>query len=181
MTTAMPSPVSIARGKTPRGSLHSSTMLTESSKPTIEKNAMAVATVIATSAETSPGLVKSVTREMSPSPRPMTHMPMPMTIASAVSSIRVRTTLNFTLSPTPRRLIAASSIMKPSATISAAVSPVGMPIHSSPPSEPSVASRPASRFDDSRVEDVDALVMPEEMTAKATMKVTKCSPNALCA
>ena len=54
-----------------------------------------------------------------------------------------------------------------------------MPIHSSPPSEPSVASRPASRFDDSSVDDVEALVMPDEMTAKATMKVTKCNPNAL--
>ena len=39
----MPSPVSIVRGKIRSGSLVSSTMLTESSKPTIEKNAIVVA------------------------------------------------------------------------------------------------------------------------------------------
>ena len=47
MTTAMPRPVSIVFGKIRSGSLVSSTMLTESSNPTIEKNAIAVATVTA--------------------------------------------------------------------------------------------------------------------------------------
>ena len=47
MMTAMPSPVSIVRGKIFSGSWVSSTMLTESSKPTIAKNAMDVAAVTA--------------------------------------------------------------------------------------------------------------------------------------
>jgi hypothetical protein len=38
-----------------------------------------------------------------------------MTISSPVSSTQVRTTLAFTLSPTPRKLTAATSAMKPSA------------------------------------------------------------------
>ena len=40
-------------------------------------------------------------------------------------------------------------------------------------------SKPASRFEASRFEAVDALVMPEHTTAKATRKVTKWMPNAL--
>ena len=43
----MPSPVNIVRGKIRSGSLVSSTMLTESSNPTIEKKAIVVATVTA--------------------------------------------------------------------------------------------------------------------------------------
>ena len=61
--------------------------------------------------------------------------------------------------------------MNASATSSVADVDVGTP--------PMVASRPASRFAASRLEDVEALVMPEETTVNATRKVTKCSPNAL--
>ena len=42
-----PSPVSIIFGKSRTGSLHSSAMLTESSKPTMAKNASAVAVATA--------------------------------------------------------------------------------------------------------------------------------------
>jgi hypothetical protein len=45
-----PSPVSIIFGKSRPGSLHSSAMLTESSKPTIAKNASDVAAVTAKNA-----------------------------------------------------------------------------------------------------------------------------------
>ena len=89
----------------------------------------------------------------------------------AVISTRVSTTLNFTLSPTPRRLIAASSSMKPIATAVTAPCP-GMLI------QPLIA-RPPKRFWASTFADVDALVMPEQTTANATRKVTKWIPNAL--
>ena len=95
-----------------------------------------------------------------------------MTMASAAISTMVSTTLNFTLSPTPRRLIRASTSMKSRATTSVAPSPVGTP------SMPS--SRPMSRLLASRPDEVEALVMPEHTTVKATRKVTKCTPNALC-
>ncbi len=42
-----------------------------------------------------------------------------------------------------------------------------------------VASSPASRLAASRLEDVEALVIPEQTTVKATRKVTKWMPNAL--
>ena len=95
-----------------------------------------------------------------------------MTMTSAEISIRVSTTLNLTLSPTPRRLITASRSMKSSATTRIGVFPPGtsMPIPSSP----------ASRLVASRFDEVDALVIPEQITPKATRKVTKWMPNALC-
>ena len=95
---------------------------------------------------------------------------MTITIASAVISTSVSTTLNFTLSPTPRRLIAASDEHEHQRhDISAAASggEVGRRSRS--------AGWPASRLDD-----VDALVMPEQTTVKATRNVTKWMPNALC-
>lgn len=46
---------------------------------------------------------------------------MAITMTSAATSMRVSTTLNFTLSPTPRRLMAASRTMKPTATAVTAV------------------------------------------------------------
>ena len=61
--------------------------------------------------------------------------------------------------------------MNASATTRVAPVPVGTP--------PMVASRPASRLAASRFEEVDALVMPEQTTVKATRNVTKCRPNAL--
>ena len=93
-------------------------------------------------------------------------------MVSAVTSTRVRITLNFTDSPTPRRLISASSTMKPSAIR------VMVPVPGSV--DPPLAIRPPMRFWASTLDDVEALVMPEQITAKATRKVTKCMPNALC-
>ena len=164
----MPRPVSIVRGKIRIGSCVSSTMLTESSKPTIEKNAMAVAMVTAMNRPLSSGFSKTVTRPRSPSPRPITQTPIPITMASAVISTMVSTTLNFTLSPTPRRLIAASTSMKASAVTSVA------------PELGSSLPKPIRRFAASRFDDVEALVMPEHTTVNATRKVMKWMPNALC-
>ena len=48
------------------------------------------------------------------------------------------------------------------------------------PSIQPLASKPPVRFWASTLEEVDALVMPEQITAKATRKVMKCTPNALC-
>ena len=90
----------------------------------------------------------------------------------AVISTRVSTTLNFTLSPTPRRLIAASSSMKPMAT--AVITPCpGTPIQP-------LISRPPKKFWARTFAEVEALVMPEQTTANATRNVTKWMPNALC-
>ncbi len=68
MMTAIPSPVSIVRGKIRSGSLVSSTMFTESSKPTIAKNAIDVAAVTARNMPFSSGDSKTVIRDRSPSP-----------------------------------------------------------------------------------------------------------------
>jgi hypothetical protein len=89
----------------------------------------------------------------------------------AIISTRVSATLNFTLSPTPRRLIAASSSMKPKAT-AVTTSRTGKPI------QPLIA-RPPKKFWARTFADVEALVMPEQSTANATRKVTKWIPNAL--
>ena len=58
-----------------------------------------------------------MTRETSPSPSPIAQSPMTIMINSPVSSTQVRTTLAFTLSPTPRKLIAATAAMNTSPTI----------------------------------------------------------------
>ena len=134
---------------------------------------------MATNVEVPSAPVKLVMRDRSPSPRAITQRPTPITMASAVISMSVSTTLNFTLSPTPRRLIAASSAMNSRATTIAAVSDVGIDMMPSPASS-RVVSRPASRLAPTRVEDVDALVMPEQTTANATRNVTKWMPKALC-
>ena len=42
-----------------------------------------------------------------------------------------------------------------------------------------LATRPPVRFCASTLDDVDALVMPEQITAKATRNVTKWMPKAL--
>ena len=95
-----------------------------------------------------------------------------MTMASAVTSTRVSTTLNFTDSPTPRRLTSAST------TMNAIAISVIVVVPGSASSQP-LATRPPVRFWASTCEDVEALVMPEQMTAKATRKVTKWMPKAL--
>ena len=91
-----------------------------------------------------------------------------MMISRPVSSTQVRTTFAFTLSPTPRKLIAATAAMN---------------------SESDDGDADARRRDRDRTtcdmlaakarEAVEAEVMPEHITAKATMKVTKWMPNAL--
>ena len=73
----------------------------------------------------------------------------------------------FTLSPTPRKLMAATSAMKPSPT---KVIP-GPPPRSRP--------RALDMFAAKAREAVEADVMPEHITAKATRKVTKWMPKAL--
>ncbi len=162
----------MTRGKIRSGSSISSTMFTESSKPTIAKNAIAVATVTARNRPRSPPDSNTVIRPRSPSPLPTTQNPMAITITRAATSMRVSTTLNFTLSPTPRRLIRASSSMNASDTIVIAVLPWETPIP--------LMSRPARKLVASRLDDVEALVMPEQITANATRNVTKWMPNALC-
>ena len=72
MMTAIPRPVSRARGKIRSGSLVSSTMLTESSNPTIAKNAIEVAAVTARKSPLSSGFSKVVIRSKLPSPWAMT-------------------------------------------------------------------------------------------------------------
>ena len=49
------------------------------------------------------------------------------------------------------------------------------------PSIQPLTSSPPKRLRASTLEDVDALVIPEQITAKATRKVMKWTPKALCA
>src|SRR5699024_11193531 len=84
----------------------------------------------------------------------------------------VSTTFAFTDSATPRRLISATSTRNASAIAVAtgcAASPSG-----------SSRAKAFSTFSDRKIALVDAEVMPEESTAKVTMKVRKWMPKALC-
>ena len=83
-----------------------------------------------------------------------------MTISRPVISMIVRTTLSFTLSLTPRKLIAASAAMNNSAM--AAI-----------PTLPQSRPKPLIRFDANACDAVDAEVIPEHITTNATMKVKK--------
>ncbi len=67
----MPSPVNITLGKMRLGSCVSSAMLTESSNPTIAKNANAVADVTARNTLLSSGVSNATTREKSACPPAM--------------------------------------------------------------------------------------------------------------
>ena len=78
------------------------------------------------------------------------------------------TTLALTLSPTPRKFTAATSSMKPSAMPSTRV----LLSASSP--------KPSAKLAANAFDAVDAEVMPEHITVKATRNVTKWMPNALC-
>ena len=133
----MPSPVSMVRGKICSGSLVSSTMLTESSKPTIAKNAIEVAAVTARNMPLALGrLERRDPAEVAAARGERVEPDADHDRERASPRPGVRMTLNFTLSPTPRRLIRASSTMKPMAT--AMVTPVlGIssiqPLTSSPP------------------------------------------------
>ena len=92
---------------------------------------------------------------------------MVMMISRPVSSTQVRTTFAFTLSPTPRRLMAATAAMNSSPAMV-------MPM---PPAR--LRSNDCDMLAAKAREAVDAEVMPEHITAKATMKVTKWMPKAL--
>ena len=106
------------------GSLVSSAMLTESSKPTMAKKASVVAAITGQNALTPSGVWNCVMRETSPCPAPIAHRPMTMTIRRPVSSTQVSTTLAFTLSPTPRKLTAATIAMNASPSSDDAVPPL---------------------------------------------------------
>ena len=140
-------------------------MLTESSKPTMAKKASVVAAITGQNMPASLCL-NWVTRETSPCPMPIAHRPMKMMMRRPVNSTQVRTTLAFTLSPTPRKLTAATTAMKTRPVIV-------MPKLEKP--RPNACDMLAEKAREA----VEAEVMPEHITAKATMKVTKWMPNAL--
>ncbi len=130
-------------------------MLTESSKPTIAKKASVVAAITGQNMPPSPAL-NWVIRETSPCPAPIAHRPMKMMISSPVSSTHVSTTFAFTLSATPRKFTAATTAMN------------ARPVMVMPKPE---RFRP-NAFDmlaENAREAVEAEVMPEHITAKATM------------
>jgi hypothetical protein len=79
----------------------------------------------------------------------------------------VSTTLVLTLSATPRRLIPITTAMNAMAMNMMAVFETSQP-------------KPAARFDANARDAVEAEVMPELITANATMNVKKCTPNARC-
>ena len=166
MMPVMVNPVSITFGKIRTGSLVSSAMFTESSKPTIAKNASDVAVVTARNRLLSSGVSKAITREKSALPPKIANSPTMITSSSPDSSTRVSTTLALTLSPTPRKLTIATSVMNPSAI-------------STMPQLPSSRSNPSARFDAKARDAVDAEVMPEHITTNATRNVKKWMPNAL--
>jgi hypothetical protein len=124
------------------------------------KNASVVAAITGQSMLPVPEVLKSRMRDTSPWPAPIAHSPMKMMIKRPVSSTQVRTTFAFTLSPTPRKLTAATTAMK--------VSPAKVI-----PTPPSLRSKAFDMFAANAREAVDADVMPEHMTANATMNVTK--------
>ena len=159
-------PVRSTFGKMFEGSLHSSAMFTESSKPTMAKKASVVAAMTDQNRPLSPGGSKVKARDTSPWPDPIAHMPMTMMIRRPVSSTQVSTTLAFTLSPTPRKLTMATTAMKRS--------PVSVM-----PRLPSPRPKPDEKLAAKALDAVEAEVIPEHITAKATMKVTKWMPKAL--
>ncbi len=167
-TIATPSARNITLGKVRTGSCVSSAVFTESSKPTRAKNASAVAAVMAVKGVWPSARSSWVARERSPRPPRSAQAPTPSTMSRPDSSTSVRTTLALTLSPTPRRLIAATRSMKSSAT--AVTTRAGG------------ASTP-NRFialEENARDAVEAEVTPERITVKATMKVSTCTPKALC-
>ena len=151
------------------GSLVSSAMFTESSNPTIAKNASDVAAVTARKAFLSAAVSKAITREKSTLSPPWANAQNPTRITSIrpLISTMVSTTLSLTLSPTPRRLTAATITMKSSATPTIPVVPQSMP-------------KPLKKLDAKKRDAVEADVMPEHITMNATRNVAKWMPKALC-
>ncbi len=89
-------------GKIRTGSFVSSAMFTESSNPTMAKNASDVAVVTARKTLLSSGVSNATTREKSASPPKIANSPTMITSSRPDSSISVSTTFALTLSPTPR-------------------------------------------------------------------------------
>ena len=125
------------------------------------KNASVVAAITGQTMLPVPEVLNSRTRETSPAPAPIAHRPMKMMIRRPDSSTQVRTTFAFTLSPTPRKLTSATTAMNPNPS---RVIPI-------PP--PSPRLKAFDMLAANAREAVDADVMPEHMTANATMNVTK--------
>ena len=144
-------------------------MLTESSKPTMAKNASDVAAVTAMKVFFWSAVSNATTREKSTSPPLNAHMPTMITATRPVISTMVSTTLSLMLSPTPRKLMAASAAMNPSAS------------SATPNFDGSATPIPSKKFAEKARDAVDAEVIPEHMTTNATRNVTKWIPNALCA
>ena len=117
----MPSPVSMILGKILAGSLVSSAMFTESSKPTMAKKASEVPAVTAMKTDLSLAVSNMITREKSALPWVTAKMPTKITINRPLTSTSVRTMLALTLSATPRRLISPTRTMK--ITASTRISP----------------------------------------------------------
>src|ERR1043165_3405013 len=163
----MTMPHSNAFGKIRTGTWHSSAMFTESSKPTIAKNASEVAELTATSQVWSAVLI-SVSLLASPSPLATAYTPTAMMISRPDSSTMVSTTLALTDSPTPRKLTSAIS-----STNRTAINVV----RRSDAVRPNVLTRYVSP-NATAADDAD--VMPEHITANATMKVRNWILNARC-
>jgi hypothetical protein len=85
-----------------------------------------------------------------------------------VSSTQVSSTLVFTLSPTPRRLTSATSVMN------------ARPMRVMPRPSPRLRPNTSAKLALNARAAVDAEVMPLLITANATRNVTKWMPNALC-
>ncbi len=141
-------------------------MLTESSKPTMAKKASVVAAITGQKTPPLSGAANVQARETSPWPPAIAQKPMPMMISRPVSSTTVRTTFILTLSPTPRKLMAATRAMKPTAI-------------SGTPQAPRSRLSEVAKLEAKAREAVAAEVMPEDITAKATRNVTKWIPKAL--
>ncbi len=163
----MPRPVNRVLGKILLGSFVSSAMFTESSKPTIAKNASEVAVLMARKTFLPSGVSKATTRDQSACPPKMANRLMKMTISRPDSSIRVSTTLRPTPSATPRKLTVMMSSMNAMAMSSSAAGPASRP-------------NPTARLLAKALDAAEALVIPELITVKQTMNVTKWMPNALC-
>src|SRR5690606_27501942 len=102
---------------------------------------------------------------------PTAKKPTTITSARPVISMQVSTTFAVTDSDTPRRLISATSARNTSAIVVATAG-------AAPPRDSS-SEKAFSTFSERKIALVEAEVMPEDSTAKVTMKVRKWMPKAL--
>ena len=161
-------------GKTVSGFLVSSAMFTESSKPTMAKNASEVPAVTAMKIDLSSGVSNMTTREKSALPSVTAKTPTKITISRPLSSTQVSTTLALTLSATPRKLIKATSAMKTTAR-----NKIRLGLTSTSAPSPRTTPVKAAKLAAKAREAVEAEVMPEHITVKQIKKVKKWMPNAL--